>query len=67
MSDDTLWPVLFGLGGKSFLEVFNTKKEWVDFTMTEMKDAQGIFKVWRDYCSKKLNITNGAQDEYEVE
>ena len=66
MSDGTVWPVLFGLGGKSFLEVFNTKKEWVDFTMTEMQDAEGIFKVWREYCSKKLNI-HAITDKPEVE
>ena len=63
MSDDTLWPVLFGLGGKSFLEVFNTKKEWVNFTMTEMDTPSGIFEVWHDYCSKKLNRSNAPSKD----
>ena len=63
MSDRTVWPEIFGLGGKTFLEVFREKSEWVDFTMREMEDADGIFKVWKNYCRGKLKEQNGGPDK----
>ena len=46
--------MIFGLKGKSFEWVFQHKKDWVDFCMKEMKEATGIFKVFQQYCSKKI-------------
>ena len=53
MSDSTVFPMIFGLAGKTFLWVYENKTEWVDFTLTEMKNPQGLFKVWQEYCVKK--------------
>ncbi len=58
--DNTIFPDIFGLKGKSFLEVFTTKKEFVDFTANEMNECTGIFKVWQKYVHSKLN-RNGSR------
>jgi len=51
MSDETEFPVGFpDIGGKSFEWVFHNKKEFVDFTLTEMSECTGLYKVWQDYC-----------------
>jgi len=51
MSHNTEFPVGFhDIGGKSFEWVFHNKQEFVDFTMTEMSECTGIYKVWQDYC-----------------
>ncbi len=57
MSDATTFPQVFGrdLGGQRFIEVYNTNKELVDFTVHKMNNPSGFFKVWRDYCTKKIN------------
>ena len=59
MSDNTVFPEIYGLKNKTFLEVYNTKKEWVDFTLTEMQKPSGLFKTWRDYCLNKNKVENG--------
>ena len=38
------------IGGMTFEEVFQLKKEFVQFTLTQMKNAKGLFKLWQDYC-----------------
>ena len=53
MSDETKWPLMFGLHGKSFEWVYNNKKEFVDFTLNEMGSPTGLFKVWKIYCQEK--------------
>ncbi len=58
--NNTVFPDIFGLKGKSFLEVFNTKKEFVDFTANEMNDCTGIFQVWQIYVHSKLK-QNGSR------
>ena len=59
MSDDTVFPMIFGLAGKTFLWVYENKVEWVDFTLTEMKQPTQLFKVWKDYCVLKSKEDNG--------
>ena len=44
---------MFGLLGKTFQWVYTNKKEFVDFTLTEMGSPTGMFKVWKEYCQKK--------------
>ena len=41
------------VGGKTFLYAFENRKEWVDFTLTEMKNPTQFFKVWKLYCQRK--------------
>ena len=53
MTDETVFPMIFGLAGKTFLWVYKNKTEWVDFTLTEMKEPTQLFKVWKDYCQAK--------------
>jgi hypothetical protein len=53
MSDSTEFPLIFGLRGKSFLWVFTNRKEFVDFTLTDMKKPTGLFLVWKEYCQEK--------------
>ncbi len=59
--DHTKFPDIFGLKGTTFLEVFNTKKEFVDFTANEMNDCTGIFAVWQKYVHSKLKTHNGSR------
>ena len=56
MSDSTVFPMIFGLKGLSFEWVFNNKKEFVDFTISEMKKATGLFIVWQKYCKNKIKL-----------
>ena len=57
--DETVFPMIFGLAGKTFLWVYKNKTEWVDFTLTEMKEPTQLFKVWKDYCRAKSKEDNG--------
>ena len=56
MSDTTVFPMIFGLNGKTFQWVYENKKDWVNFTLTEMKKPLGLFKVWQEYCKRKHGI-----------
>ena len=50
----TKWPDGFmDIGGLTFAQTYQLKPEWVDFTLTDMKDASGMFKEWRSYCIGK--------------
>jgi hypothetical protein len=51
MTDQTIWPAGFcdGLAGKTFEWTIINKPDWVDFTINEMKDVTGFFKIWKDY------------------
>ena len=62
MTDTTEFPMIMGLNGKTFEWVFNNKSEWVDFCLTEMKDATGVFKCFQDYCKKKNKDNKYAKD-----
>ena len=50
----TIFRDIYGLKGMSFLKVFQTKKEFVDFTANEMVNCTGIFQTWRNYVLSKL-------------
>ena len=58
--DSTLFPVGFpDVGKMMFSAVFESKKEWVNFTVHDMTNATGFFKTWRDYCVRKYKQENG--------
>ena len=40
------------VGGKSFLWVWEHKKEFVEFTL-KMMETTGFFKSWQQYCQNK--------------
>jgi len=42
--DNTEFPMIFGLNGKSFEWVFKNKKEFVDFTVKDMGSPTGKIK-----------------------
>ena len=51
--DDTIFPKgFYDIGLKEFLWVYENKIEWRDFTLNEMKNPTGLYKVWQDYCFK---------------
>ena len=55
MSDSTKFPAGFhDIGGQPFEWVYREKKEFVDFTLTEMRECSGIYKVWQDYCKGRV-------------
>ena len=41
------------ISGKTFNEVFETNKEFVDFTVNNMSQGTGIFKFWIEYIKLK--------------
>ena len=41
------------LSGKTFVEVFETNKEFVDFSKNNMSRGTGIFKIWLEYINLK--------------
>ena len=41
------------IGDKSFEWVFVNKKDFVDFTITQMEKPTGLFKQWKNYCMIK--------------
>ena len=41
------------LSGKTFDEVFESNKEFVDFTVKSMSHGCGIFKFWIEYIKLK--------------
>lgn len=57
------FPVGFmNIGGKSFKWVLANKKEWVEFVLTKMKNATGVFKDFQDYCQLNYKLGNGTSD-----
>lgn len=43
----------FDIGEQTFISVFNSKPDYVQFTIDDMKDPTGLFKQWKDYCIEK--------------
>lgn len=41
------------ISGKTFNEVFESNKEFVDFTVNNMSLGTGIFKFWIDFIKAK--------------
>ena len=59
MSGEIVWPVGFmDVAGKTFLWTWLHKKEFVDFTLTEMKRPTKTFLVWYNYCLQKTKEDN---------
>ena len=49
------WPENFyDIGGKSFEWVFENKKEFVLFTLTNMHNPLGLFRDWQHFCMNKV-------------
>ena len=46
-------PKFCDIGERSFEWVWTNKKEFVDFTLTEMTQTTGLFKDWQNYCIYK--------------
>jgi hypothetical protein len=50
IEDNTKFPTgFFDIGDLTFLEVYNTKKEFVDFIKL-VDDATGLFGSFQNYC-----------------
>ena len=41
------------ISGKTFTEVFENNKEFVEFTRNNMSEGTGIFKFWIEYIKLK--------------
>ena len=41
------------ISGKTFTEVFEKNKEFVEFTRNNMSEGTGIFKFWIEYIKLK--------------
>ena len=41
------------IGDKSFKWVFENRKEFVDFTLTEMMEPTGLLARWQTYCKEQ--------------
>ena len=54
VADETVFPDNFpDVGGKTFIWVWEHKKEWVQFT-NGMVGTTGFFNCWFQYCQRKL-------------
>ena len=54
--DYSLFPDEFpdsSLVGKTFAWVYLHRKEFVDFTIHEMKKVSGFYEIWQLYCKRK--------------
>ena len=60
LEDASLFPAKFPddeLIGKTFLWVYINKCEFVEFTINEMTEPSGFFKIWQTYCIRKSELT----------
>ena len=48
------------VGLMTFATVFQSKKEWVSFTVIDMTNPTGFFKTWKNYCMRKSKQDNGT-------
>ena len=71
MTDCTVWPTGFSdIGEKTFAWVREHRPDWVDFTLTEMKNPSGLFLEWKTYLldkevkenAKNQKVDAGAHD-----
>ena len=66
METEKRWPEGFSnIGGMTFQQTFEQRPEWVDFTLTEMKNPSGMFADWKDFCvqKKKQDARNSKKDD----
>ena len=55
MAEINKFPDDFGeLASLTFEEAFESKKEFVDFTLNEMQNPSGLWKHWHDFCTRKI-------------
>ena len=48
------WPEgFYDIGGLTFDEVYDRKKEFVNFVLHGMKNCTGMFKSFQDFCVRK--------------
>ena len=48
------WPEGFmDIGGLTFDEVYQRKKEFVEFTLNCMQKCSGMFKLFQEFCIEK--------------
>ena len=60
--DSTLVPqAVPDIGGQTFLEVFNTKHEFVDFVAFGIYECTGFFKDFQTYCIHKIKEEDGRR------
>ena len=52
------WPDGFcDIGGKTFQWVWENRKVFVDFCLTDMECATGMFKEFQEFCKKKGEVS----------
>ncbi len=55
------------IGGLTFDEVYERKKEFVDFTLHGMTKCTGMFKRFQEFCREKekhaINTGKGCRDD----
>jgi len=52
-TDETKWPGFMNITGKTFQYVYTHKPVFVKFTLNDMQQPKGFFKVWYEYCLNK--------------
>ena len=58
---DKRWPNDFmNVAGKTFRWTYLNRKEFVDFTLRDMREPTGLFQIWKAYCKaqKKFEDEN---------
>ena len=59
--DKTIFPEIFPeIGGKEFQWVWNNKKEFCEFTISEISKCTDFFLVWQNYCMRKQDKDAGV-------
>ncbi len=52
--DELVFPINFMcIGDKTFIWVYENRKEFVDFTVTKMDKPTGLFQQWQSYCNEQ--------------
>ena len=67
--DNTLFPKKFltpDVEMKSFIWVYKNKPDFVDFTLQDMDNPTGFFKVWKDYCINKQKSNAESRSDNET-
>jgi len=67
MTDGELtWPDNFyDIGGKNFEWTWKNKKDWCEFTETEMSKPSGLFLKWKNFVEFK-NKQNGTREKAKI-
>ena len=60
VADETKFPPgFFDIGGFTFLQVYNTKKVFVDF-IQKVDDTKGLFAAFQNYCIKQERLVDSS-------